>query len=409
MKKINFFVIINLLLVAILFITSNALAGNFSKKVVPNELYIYNWGDYIDKELVKQFEEETSIKVIYQTFDSNEALLTKIEQGGTNIDLAVPSEYAIQKLISKNLLSSLDYSKIPNYQNVDDKYKNKPFDPNNTYSVPYFWGTVGILYNKNKLSDQAIPSKWSDLWNDSYKNEILLFDGARETLGFSLQKNGFSLNDTNRDHLEIAYNDLLNLKKNVKGVVGDEIKDMMARGEAKAAVTFSGEAYEAMSNNPDLDYIVPSEGSNIWFDNLVVPENAQNKDNAHAFINFMLDKNNAKQNAMEIGYSSPVASVKEELADDTNAAKEKLNNELIENGYCGIEQSEDCNQYDDSNEQINLSKEEYQALEDASYSQDIPSDNPEETYQKLESYINLSQDDTTYYSELFLRFKMSLN
>ncbi|MFM1654151.1 ABC transporter substrate-binding protein [Brevibacillus sp. B_LB10_24] len=269
-----------------------------------NTLTIYNWGDYIDPDLLKQFEQETGIKVIYQTFDSNEAMMTKIAQGGTTFDVAIPSEYAISKMKEENLLLPIDHSKLPNLKYINPRFLNLSFDKENEYSVPYFWGTVGIVYNPKLLGGKEITS-WNDLWDEDLRNQILLVDGAREVIGMGLNSLHYSLNDTNEAHLQEAKNKLNALTPNVKAIVGDEIKMLLANEEAAVGVVWSGDASEIMSENDELDYVVPEEGSNLWFDNMVIPKTAKNIEGAHAFINFMLDPEHAAQNAEYVGYSTP--------------------------------------------------------------------------------------------------------
>ncbi|MCL6459291.1 MAG: ABC transporter substrate-binding protein [Gorillibacterium sp.] len=267
-------------------------------------LTIYNWGDYIDPDLIAEFEEQSGTKVIYQTFDSNEAMMTKISQGGTTFDVAIPSEYAISKMKEDNLLLPLDHSKLPGLVNIDSRFMNLDFDPGNEYSVPYFWGTVGIIYNPELTGDITFTS-WNDLWSDKLRNQILLLDGAREVLGFSLNSLHYSLNDTNEDHLQQAKKKLQTLTPNIKAIVGDEIKMLLANEEAAVGVVWSGDAAEIMDENDKLDYVVPDEGSNVWFDNMVIPKTAKNLEGAHAFINFMLDPEIAARNAEYVGYSTP--------------------------------------------------------------------------------------------------------
>ncbi|WP_040951986.1 ABC transporter substrate-binding protein [Gorillibacterium massiliense] len=320
-----------------------------------NTLTVYNWGDYIDPELLSQFEKETGIKVIYQTFDSNEAMMTKIGQGGTTFDVAVPSEYAISKMKEEDLLLPLDHSKLPNLKNIDSRFMNLSFDPNNVYSVPYFWGTVGIIFNPDLVGNLKFES-WNDLWDKSLRNQILLVDGAREVMGFGLNSMGYSLNDTNEDHLQQAKAKLNTLTPNVKAIVGDEIKMLLANEEAAVGVVWSGDAAEIMDANDKLDYIVPKEGSNLWFDNMVIPKTAKNIEGAHAFINFMLDPEHAAKNTEYVGYATPN---KEALA-------------LLPKDI-----SEDKRFYPD----------------------------PEVT-SKLEVYDNLGKKMLAHYNELFLEFKM---
>lgn len=319
-----------------------------------NTLTIYNWGDYIDPELLEQFEEETKTKVIYQTFDSNEAMMTKIAQGGTTYDVSIPSEYAISKMKEEDLLLPLDHSKLPNLKYIDPSFMDLSFDEDNKYSIPYFWGTVGIVFNP-ELTDLTFTS-WDDLWDKSLRNQILLLDGAREVIGMGLNSLHYSLNDTNEDHLQAAKAKLGKLTPNVKAIVGDEIKMLLANEEAAVGLVWSGDASEIMSENEKLDYVVPEEGSNLWFDNMVIPKTAKNLEGAHAFINFMLDPEHAAQNAEYVGYSTPNAK-----------AMEFLPKEI----------AEDERFYPN-----------------------------EEMTSKLEVYENLGKRMLSHYNELFLEFKM---
>ncbi|WP_286230927.1 ABC transporter substrate-binding protein [Neobacillus mesonae] len=320
-----------------------------------NTLTVYNWGDYIDESLIKKFEKQTGIKVIYETFDSNEAMMTKIEQGGTSYDIAVPSEYMIDKMRQEDLLIPLDHSKLPNLKNIDPRFMDLPFDPENKYSVPYFWGTVGIVYNPKMLHGKKITS-WNDLWDPDLKNQILLIDGAREVMGMGLNSLGYSLNDTNKKHLLEAKNKLDLLTPNVKAIVGDEIKMLMANEEASIGLVWSGDASEIMSENEDLDYVVPKEGSNLWFDNMVIPKTANNIEGAHKFINFMLDPKVTAKNTDYVGYSTP-----------NKAALKYMPKEVVEDERF------------------------------------YPT--PELT-KKLEVYENLGKRNLATYNELFLQFKM---
>ncbi|MFD1957001.1 PotD/PotF family extracellular solute-binding protein [Paenibacillus thailandensis] len=320
-----------------------------------NTLTIYNWGDYIDEELLDEFQEETGIKVIYQTFDSNEAMMTKIAQGGTTFDVAVPSEYAISKMKEDNLLLPIDHNKLPNLKYIDERFMNLSFDPGNEYSVPYFWGTVGIVYNPELVGDLAFDS-WNDLWDPSLRNQILLLDGAREVIGMGLNSLNYSLNDTDEAHLQEALAKLGKLTPNVKAIVGDEIKMLLANEEAAVGLVWSGDASEIMSENEKLDYVVPKEGSNLWFDNMVIPKTARNIEGAHQFINFMLDPEHAARNAEYVGYSTPNAEALKLLPEDISGD---------ERFYPSPELTE-----------------------------------------KLEVYDNLGKKMLAHYNELFLEFKM---
>ncbi|MFC5588593.1 PotD/PotF family extracellular solute-binding protein [Sporosarcina soli] len=322
-----------------------------------NTITVYNWGEYIDPDLLKQFEQETGIKVIYETFDSNEGMMGKIEQGGTSYDISMPSEYMIEMMKEKDLLLPLDYSKIPNIKNIDPYFLDLPFDPGNQYSLPYFWGTVGIAFNPTLLNGQTFES-WDKLWDPSLKQQVVLVDSARETIGMGLNSLGYSLNSTNLDELRQATDKLKKLSPNVKAVIGDEVTQLMVNGEAAVSLTWSGQAADMMYENEDIDYIVPEEGSNLWFDNMVIPRTASNIDGAHAFINFMLDAEVAAQNADYVGYSTP-----------NLAALDFMDPEVIE----------DERFYPD-----------------------------EETRSHLEVYRNLGLEMLGHYNELFLEFKMDM-
>lgn len=270
-----------------------------------NTLTIYNWGDYIAPELLSKFEEETGYKISYETFDSNEAMYTKINQGGTAYDLTIPSEYMIERMKEENMLQKLDLSRIEGMEHIDSRFLNQPFDEGNQYSIPYFWGTLGIIYNETLI--EKIPDSWNDLWNPAYKNSLMLIDGAREIMGIGLQSEGYSLNEKDPEILTEVAEKLKSLTPNVKAIVADEIKMYMIQEEAAVAVTFSGEASEMLDENENLHYVIPEEGTNIWFDNIVIPKTARNLDGAYAFINFLLEPENAAINAEYVGYSTPNA------------------------------------------------------------------------------------------------------
>ncbi|KRM21149.1 ABC transporter substrate-binding protein [Latilactobacillus graminis] len=268
-----------------------------------NTLTLYNWGDYIDPALVKKFERQTGYHVSIETFDSNEAMYTKIKQGGTAYDLAVPSEYMIEKMRKANLLKPIDHHRLTGYQNIGTNFLNQPFDPGNRYSLPYFWGTLGIIYNDQLVKKPV--THWADLWSPDYRGQLMVVDSARDMMAVGLISNGRSVNSTNPVVLKAAKDKLDQMAPNVKAIVADEIKMYMVQNEASVAVTWSGEAAEMLANNPHLHYVIPAEGSNLWFDNLVIPKTAKHEKAAYAFLNFMLTPKNAAQNAAYIGYSTP--------------------------------------------------------------------------------------------------------
>ena len=277
-------------------------------------LNVYNWGDYIDPEVIKQFEEEFNVKVNYDTFATNEDMYVSIAKGGTSYDVAFPSDYMIERMIAEGLLAKINKENIPNMKYIDEEFLDLDFDPNNEYSVPYMWGTVGILYNK-KLVDDKVDS-WDILWNEKYKGQILMLDSQRDSIGVALKKLGYSLNTRNLDELEKAKEELIKQKPLVYAYVGDEVKELMVGEEAALAVVWSGDAVAMMRENENLAYAIPKEGTNIWFDNMVIPKNAQNKELAEKFINFMNRPEIAAKNAEYIGYSTPNVAAKELLPDD---------------------------------------------------------------------------------------------
>lgn len=303
MKRLLGLIISLLLLCGLLFAGIKALTPkqtvNHAKTLV-----LYNWGAYLDPALIKKFERQTGYQVVYETFDSNEAMLTKIKQGGTAYDLAVPSDYTIAKMRKEHLLLPLAKDKLSNWKYLDKDCLNRSFDPHNRYSVPYFWGTLGIVYNDQKIQPGSLKS-WNDLWQHRYRKQILLVDSARDIMGMSLISEGKSMNAVSSVDLKLAEAKLVALSPNVKAIVGDEMRMYLEQGDAALGVTWSGEAAQMMRINHHLRYVVPAEGSNLWFDNLVIPKTARHIKAAYAFINFMLEPDNAARNAAYIEYATP--------------------------------------------------------------------------------------------------------
>ncbi|HJE86491.1 ABC transporter substrate-binding protein [Levilactobacillus brevis] len=285
-----------------------ASSGSTGQKV----LNLYNWGDYIDPQLLTKFQRETGYHVNVETFDSNEAMYTKINQGGTHYDLAIPSEYMVAKMKRAHLLKPLDRSRLTGLTNYDRQFLNQSFDRGNRYSLPYFWGTLGIIYNDKFIRPGTIHH-WNDLWSVKYHDKIMLIDSARDIMGMALVSQGKSMNTTDPTTLRAAERKLNRLAPNVKATVADEIKMYMTQNEAPLAVDWSGEAAEMLANNAHLHYVVPSEGSNLWIDNFVIPKTAQHTDAIYAFLNFMSRPENAAQNAEYVGYATPNRAAKAQL------------------------------------------------------------------------------------------------
>lgn len=266
-------------------------------------LYVYNWGDYIAEDVIDQFEAEYDVRVVYDTFSTNEDMYVKVTAGGSNYDVLFPSDYMIKRMIDEDLLAKIDLTNIPNHQYIDDTFKGLEHDPNDEYSVPYMWGTVGILYNKTMVTEPL--NSWDILWDPQHSKNILMIDSQRDAIGITLKKLGYSLNSTKASELEEAKQALVEQKPLVLAYVVDEAKDKMVAGEAALAVVWSGDAVYAMRENPDLDYVIPGEGSNLWFDGMVIPKTSNNKELAEAFINFLNQTDIAFANTDYIGYSTP--------------------------------------------------------------------------------------------------------
>jgi len=291
--------------------------GDASGKTNNGKVYVYNWGEYIDPETITMFEEETGIKVIYDEYETNEIMYPKVEAGSSNYDLLCPSDYMIQKLIANDLIQEVNFDNMPNAKaNIGAQYYNqaKEFDPENKYCVPYCWGTVGILYNKTMV-DEPVTS-WSILWDEKYADNILMQDSVRDAFMVALKLNGYSMNTLNESELEIAKNALIEQKPLVQAYVVDQVRDKMIGGEAALGVIYSGEAIYTQRENPDLEYVVPEEGTNVWIDGWVIPKNAQNKENAEKFIDFMCRPEIALMNFDYITYSTPNDAARELIEDE---------------------------------------------------------------------------------------------
>ena len=264
---------------------------------------VYNWGDYIAPGVIDQFEEEENIRVIYEMFEMNEDMYTKVKNSNNAYDVLIPSDYMIERMIDEDLLAPIDFANITNYSAIDDAYKNLSFDPENKFSVPYTWGTVGILYNKTMVSEPI--DSWGALWDPKYEKNIIMMNSQRDAIGVALKYLGYSLNTLEESALSAAKQKLIDQCPLVLTWVVDEVKDKMIGGEAALALVYAGDAVYCKSYNEDLEYVIPKEGSNIFFDSMCIPANCQNKAAAEKFINFMCRPDIAAKNAEYIGYSSP--------------------------------------------------------------------------------------------------------
>lgn len=289
------------LLMAILFVIPLAASCGKSDQTT---LYILNWGEYLDPDLIKEFETlNPDIKINYTTTTSNEEMYTICATEGTKIDVLVPSDYLVERLIAEDLLADLDYTNIPNFKYVEAVSSTRTFDPESKYSIPYLMGTVGIVYN-TKLVDDPVTS-WDILWNEKYSGKIMMYDSIRDSIMVALYKLGYDINTTNPEELAEAGELLKQQKPLVLAYGTDNIKYDMIGGSVALAVDYSGSATEAIMENPDLAYVVPEEGSNVWVDNLVVLKSSKHKEAAERFINFLCDPEVTAANSEYVGYTTP--------------------------------------------------------------------------------------------------------
>jgi spermidine/putrescine transport system permease protein len=270
-----------------------------------NQVIVYNWGEYLDPEAIEMFEEETGIHVVYEEYETNEIMYPKVQSGAIAYDVVCPSDYMVQRMIENDLLAEINFDNMPNIKYIDDVYMERcrDFDPENRYCVPHLWGTVGILYNKTMVEEPV--DSWGILWDEKYQDSILMQDSVRDAFGITLKYLGYSLNSTDLDELEAAKKLLIEQKPLVQAYVVDQVRDKMIGNEAALGVIYSGEAIYCQIENPDLEYVIPKEGSNFWMDSWVIPKNAKHKENAEAFINFLCKPEIAKMNFDYITYSIP--------------------------------------------------------------------------------------------------------
>lgn len=294
-------------------VTNTAEQGEQADAQGDNVVMVYNAGEYIDPEVPKLFEEETGIKVIYDTFETNEEMYPVIQAGGVVYDAVCPSDYMIEKMMQNHLLQEVDFNNVPNIKEIGKDYMKmcEQFDPGNKYVVPYTTGTVGILYNKKMLDDLGVPypTKWADLWNPKLKGEILMQDSVRDAFMVALKKEGHSMNTVSDAELDEALQDLIKQKPLVQAYVVDQVRDKMIGEEAAVGVIYSGEILyvqgELEGTDVEIDYAIPEEGTNVWFDGWVIPWNAKHKENAEKWMNFLCRPDIAAKNFEYITYPTP--------------------------------------------------------------------------------------------------------
>lgn len=310
---------------------------------------VYNWGQYIGTgeddtiDVIAEFEAKTGIKVNYITYDSNETLWTKLEMGGSNYDVIIPSDYMIGRLIANDMLEKINFDNVPNYANIPDAYKSLDYDPNNEYSVPYTFGTVGIIYNTKYVTKEI--TSWESLWDPDYAGYTLMFDNARDAFGIAELRLGYDLNTEEPAEFEECYKLLLEQKPVLQSYVMDQIFDLLESGEAWIAPYYAGDYMTMSETNPDLAFCFPDEGFNYFVDAMCIPKGAKNKTEAEEFINFMCDPEIAGRNADAIGYATPVDGAKEYLDEEwANSPVVYPSEEVLKNGRTFNALSTEANQ-----------------------------------------------------------------
>ena len=280
------------------------------------DVYVYNWGEYIDPDIIDMFEEETGYKVHYEEFETNEEMYTIVAKKARVYDVICPSDYMIEKMIENDLLAEINFENIPNIQHIGAQYLEsaKGFDPENKFSVPYCWGTVGICYNKTMVKEEV--NSWSILFDEKYDGKILMQASVRDAYCVALSYLGYSINTMNEDELKEATELLIDQKPIVQAYVVDQVRDKMIKNAAALSVIYSGEAIYMQEENPNLEYVVPDEGSNVWIDGWVIPKDCQNKEAAEAWINFICRPDIALKNFEYITYSTPNESARALIEDE---------------------------------------------------------------------------------------------
>ena len=283
-----------------------------------NTITVLNYGKYIDESVLDSFEQETGITVKYEEYEDPEEMYTKYKSGAIDYDVICTSDYIIEKLISEGEVNKIDYSTMPNYKNVQQEIidMSASFDPTHEYTVPYFYGTLGILYNK-KMVDPADLTSWDCLWNGKFKDEMIMINSVRDAFAPALKTLGYSLNETDPDKLDQAYDILNKQSSDVLAYYVDETCDEMVAENAAIAVCYSGEAASAMDENENLDYIVPEEGSNLWIDSWFIPKTCQNQEGAQAFLDYICGDEPAELNFEYVYYASPIQSVCDNQDEET--------------------------------------------------------------------------------------------
>ncbi|MEG1206693.1 MAG: spermidine/putrescine ABC transporter substrate-binding protein [Angelakisella sp.] len=294
--------------------------GRFKGKGM--SLNVYNWGEYISDgtdeslDVNKAFEALTGVDVVYSTFDTNETLYAKMKTGGSSYDIIIPSDYMISRMIQEQMIQPINFDNVPNFSNINQKYVNPAYDPENKYSVPYTWGTVGLIYNSTMVNENDPMDSWSVMWSEEYLNNVLMFGNSKDAFAIAFKMLGLPINAESPEQIEAATKLLKQQKPILQAYVMDEIFDKMTGGEAAIAPYYAGDATTMIEDNPDLRFVIPKEGSNIFTDAVCIPNSAKNKELAEMYINFLLEPEIGLANIEYIGYSTPNDAVYELLDDE---------------------------------------------------------------------------------------------
>ena len=272
---------------------------------------VYNWGVYIDESVLDDFTAETGIEVVYDTFDSNEAMYGVLKNEGASYDVVIPSDYMISRMIDEDMLQPINFDNVPNFADVDPELKNPDYDPENLYSVPYMWGLLGIIYNTTMVEE--VPTSWETMFDERYTDNIFMFNNSRDAIGLALKYLGYSYNTTDKAEIAEAVDLLIQQKPLVNSYGMDDIFEKMQSGSVAIGAYYYGDFLTMQEVNPDLAFCLPEEGTNLYVDAMCIPKNAENKENAEAFINYMCSTSAGLKNCEEIWYSTPLLSVREEL------------------------------------------------------------------------------------------------
>ena len=299
---------------------------------------VYNWGEYISVDdgvdsffdVEKEFEKLTGINVEYSMFSTNEEMYAKLKSGGTSYDIVIPSDYMVSRMINEGMLEKLDFDNIPNFEYIREDLRYPEYDPKNEYSVPYMWGVVGIVYNTTMVDPDDDIATWDILWDADYAGSIFMFSNSRDTFGISLKRLGYSFNTTDENEIKAAADALVDQKNLVQAYVMDEIFDKMGGGEAALAPYYAGDALVMMEDNPDLDFVVPAEGTNIYVDAMCIPKGSKNREAAEMFINFMCETKVALANCEYIMYSTPHTEAFKYLDEETQNSISYPSEEILE-------------------------------------------------------------------------------